>query len=683
MALLQNRQLTVLQLGYNMLGDVGATILAPAIQQLETLDLGFNSIGDVGCAAIATTPSRLRTLYLAGNKIGQEGALALADQIPQNHNQLCSLYLTGNDIGADGVEAISSAIVESEAQRDASTIQELYLGAGMVGCQAVAPLLQSSSRIKILSLPNCEIKDDSLILLCRSMEMNSDGLPLESLQLSFNRITCNGVEHLVNALVAKGACPLRELLLDNNDIGDRGVRHLSAGLIPHARVLETLDIGFNRIETTGIKVLTKTLREHGVVKNLSVSGNAIDTIPAAKSISFFLACSPLVESIALVRCFDSVDAKRHIAAGVVSNPGTVLKHFSGFPLAQIVTTLGFPPVMDKWTNTQILDFIHIMWKNHLVPGGEFSTEVFEEEKIDPIHCLSTSQPRTAPIEATVVIEAAKKTFSSLAANGLELFTRQSLKTMEDSPLASDSRMIECCGTSDPDSAQEEFPHPRPCLLSNKVASFVAPPETTEPSEEDQFVRRRWLEEWVNENSKILEQFAEQPFNASELWRLHQHFFSAVVNVSGGENPSVCSVSASSLQDQSPGSSEQLNVAGSQPTMTAVAQPAQQTQGSSLPMLKRKVSYSCLSAVVSSPPARPAVSLEIPTMPPKTKRARRNRTRISFLPRIQAKLNSYLDVSHEKSLVLMRRLHFCEQTWGVTHLSGRVANDAETILLELM
>jgi hypothetical protein len=85
-----------------------------------------------------------------------------------------------------------------------------------------------------------------------------------------------------------------------------------------------------------------------------------------------------------------------------------------------------------------------------------------------------------------------------------------------------------------------------------------------------------------------------------------------------------------------------------------------------------------------------------TMPPKTKRARRNRSRISFLPRVKAKLDSSLDVCHEKALVTMRQLYYVEQailsgqvnpvdpiTTSRTHLCGDFATDAEMIVCDMI
>ena len=85
-----------------------------------------------------------------------------------------------------------------------------------------------------------------------------------------------------------------------------------------------------------------------------------------------------------------------------------------------------------------------------------------------------------------------------------------------------------------------------------------------------------------------------------------------------------------------------------------------------------------------------------SLPPRTKRARRNRTRISFLPRIKTKLDAYLDVDHEKALVTMRQLYFVEQaiisgkvipieaeSIPRTHLSGTLASEAEMIIVDMM
>jgi hypothetical protein len=132
------------------------------------------------------------------------------------------------------------------------------------------------------------------------------------------------------------------------------------------------------------------------------------------------------------------------------------------------------------------------------------------------------------------------------------------------------------------------------------------------------------------------------------------------------------------------------------------------------MLKRKVSYRFLGeAAMASHQSRVEPKLDHllqngsvakliedghtgHSLPPKTKRARRNRTRISFVPRIKAKLDSYMDVCHEKALITMRQLYFVEQailkgqvnaleaaSQPKIHLSGELASEAEMIIVDMI
>jgi len=67
-----------------------------------------------------------------------------------------------------------------------------------------------------------------------------------------------------------------------------------------------------------------------------------------------------------------------------------------------------------------------------------------------------------------------------------------------------------------------------------------------------------------------------------------------------------------------------------------------------------------------------------------------------LPRIKQKLDSYLDLCHEKALVTMRQLYFVEQAIlrgeinptdttmsPRTHLCGILASEAEMIIVDMM
>lgn len=365
-------------------------------KSLVLLDLGFNNFGDYGATALAKamrdaaqkySGGTLETLYLAGNLIGEDGALALADFI-RHGSSLRKLYVTGNRIGADGVKAITEAIVEDELSRSdngghdmpphadevvsavnpaydviaalasplsinppilpasssrllshnnsTSTfkgMQELFFGGtGMctLGCQAVSRLLEKSSCLRVISLPNCDIGDEEVALLAASVKANKVRLPVESIQLSFNNMTHKGLEALTNALW--GSTTLKELKLDNNAIGDRGA-HQVAAILPAMSALETLDVGFNSIKSTGLNVLMKAAAEAHQLLSLSVSGNDID-VPAAKAVAYALAYNLSLQSIFLVHCNINHEGQRHITAGIVSNSRTSIRKLTGFDVGR-------------------------------------------------------------------------------------------------------------------------------------------------------------------------------------------------------------------------------------------------------------------------------------------------------------------------------------------------------------
>jgi Ran GTPase-activating protein (RanGAP) involved in mRNA processing and transport len=374
MALSQNANLTVLKLGYNNLGDHGVATLAGGIalhRSLGLLDLGFNNFGDEGAKALsvamrqaakASNGGTLHTLYLAGNLIGEDGAVAMADFIRQG-SRLQKLYMTGNRIGADGVRAITEAILEDEVLRrgeprpeDDDTeedlevdrnqfkspprpkatfegMQQLFLGGtGMstMGCNAVSGLLERTSSLRVISLPNCEMGDDEICMLASSIRANKARLPLESIQLSFNNMTHKGLEALTNAVW--GSPTLKELKLDNNEIGDRGA-HQVAAILPALKALVTLDVGFNAIKAAGLNVLMKAVADTDQIQSLSLSGNAID-VPSAKAVAYALAYNQSLQSIFLVHCSINHEGKRHITAGSVSNCQTSLRNLTGFDIGR-------------------------------------------------------------------------------------------------------------------------------------------------------------------------------------------------------------------------------------------------------------------------------------------------------------------------------------------------------------
>lgn len=737
MALLQNAHVLVLKLGYNHLGDRGATILADGIAKhpaLESLDLGFNDIGDEGCQALASAIGpNMHTLYLAGNLIGQDGAFALADLLRRT-GALKKIYVTGNRLTGEGVASITDAMLDNESdschpgeekkitspaeERATSNnangsvrgTEELFIGAtdmGKTGCHAVGRLLANSSYLRVLSLTGCNFGDSSIASLASSIKSNRNNFLLETLQLSFNRVGCKGMEQLSNAIW--GLHSLRELRLDNNRIGEHGAQHL-AGVLPTLQSLETLDIGFNTIKTRGIMLLMKSVADSAVMKNLSISGNKVDA-NASKALTYALAYSPSLVSLSVERCDIRSDCQRQIVTGIFSNSRTAMRSIAGFAVGPVITSLGFPAPIEHWSNEQVFNFIQLIWSNQ--------SDEEEEKTTDPLHFLdSDACNKPTPLEASIVVELAKKTFASLVEEGVDVFSKPAPLKQTNSPLVGDTIMLESV-----DLLLHEIP--------GKNKSFVAAPEASNSKQlPPDPARKKRIVEWLCQNMPHLHKVSQQPFSSSELARLHQYYFAPVVNESGGGAPPPTPeemAGAATISMSVPGMKTAENMeafsSNSYNHLTVCDKDSPQNGITSMPtLMKRKVSYRTLgdAALASAPRlesegsitsnsivgngwksnANTAMSIEkgpiMQSLPPKSKRARRNRSRISFLPRIKGKLDAYLDLNHEKALKTMRQLYFVEQAILMgqvnpidptktvrTHLCGDIATDAETIIVDMI
>jgi Ran GTPase-activating protein (RanGAP) involved in mRNA processing and transport len=374
LALLQNQRLHTLKLGYNHLGDEGLITLSSALASstsITSLDLGFTGVGDAGLEALANNISLstrsssssfnqhvmlpLQTLYLAGNAIGTRGALALARIIQFRCCHLRTLHLTGNKIGVDGIRSLTRALaaISSSSSTSSSSssivppsypiegglsslqaaatggIEELFLGGtglGSEGCHAVSEMLSYTPSLRVLSLADNNLGDREVTILADAIKENRLRLPLEALQLSFNRLTCIGVESLMNAVW--GSTTLLELRLDNNHIGDRGAQLVSV-VIATVRSLQRVDLGFNSFSATGIRSLMKSVSESTNLSSLSISGNKLDA-SGAKAVAYALAYNTSLKYFFMDNCAASHESQRHITAGIVSNSDVKLLAVTGF-----------------------------------------------------------------------------------------------------------------------------------------------------------------------------------------------------------------------------------------------------------------------------------------------------------------------------------------------------------------
>ena len=353
-ALRNNPQLAVLKLGDNNLGDSGAILIASSCskdgrhhQSLTVLDLGFNGIKDEGVTELSLHMVAgnhiLRNLYLSGNQFKKKGTMALAGAILHGCS-ITRLHLSSIKLGAAGTKVLAGAIAEMDARRQhllqrqggivvaaikPPAIEHLHLSNISMKEQGVVNLssmIVSNSSLQVLNLSNNEIDDKHMAILSQGLAQNKR-IPLVSIFLSFNKVTCAGVECLMNAIW--GSPSLKQMKLDNNKMQDRGAQ-LCSVVLSSVR-LELLDISFNRVSTVGIKAMMKSLSENESLKALSLSGIPMDQ-NASKAVSYALAYNSSLEVFNIDSCCVGYSGQRHIVAGIVSNRAVKLRTITGFPL---------------------------------------------------------------------------------------------------------------------------------------------------------------------------------------------------------------------------------------------------------------------------------------------------------------------------------------------------------------
>jgi uncharacterized protein (TIGR02996 family) len=158
-------QLDVLDLGENLLRDLGAADLAsaPCLRELKVLIVDRCEIELSGARALSKAPflGSLRRLDVDHNSFGPEGLHALLDKNPR---ELHTLQIVDNDLGDEGVSYLA-------ASPASNTLLELNLTRNDLGNQAAEALAKSPYLANLLVLwlyTNHRMNKPAVVALARS-----------------------------------------------------------------------------------------------------------------------------------------------------------------------------------------------------------------------------------------------------------------------------------------------------------------------------------------------------------------------------------------------------------------------------------------------------------------------------------------------------------------------------------
>ena len=324
----QCRNLKILDLSCNRIGDKGAVSLAESVKyclELVRLNLSLNRIGDVGAMAVASATKCLvylcsdyitntndilqqvsghnvdfHTLTFSGC-IGDSGvesllhfmddSKAISTKTVQCYSNVHVLGITFNNISRHGAVALSSCLkyfphleeldISSNDTRAQGAIaiasslsghlHKLNISNNSIsssGAKAIADALKHCIHFEELNISGNNIEAQGAIAIASSLSGH-----LHKLNISNNSISSSGAKAIADAL--KHCTHLEELNISVNNIGRHGANPIANAILHLAKSLLKLDISYNNIGYEGCKAISDVLSHCKHLEELNIRGNHI------------------------------------------------------------------------------------------------------------------------------------------------------------------------------------------------------------------------------------------------------------------------------------------------------------------------------------------------------------------------------------------------------------------------
>lgn len=448
---------------------------------LLNVKFGYNNLRDEGAALVADylkSNSTITCLDLGFNNIGDQGARALSGSLTLN-NTLEILYLSGNLITKVGFKHLGYALKVNTALR------EFYLtgnAGGPDGATALADALAVNRTLQLLYLSTNKIGTPGAVAIAAALHNNN---VLKTLYMGDNNIGDVGLVAVAEA--SRGLFLPEALHVPFNQISSVGIEALTSVATAQATlrvlkldnnrlgdrgaemlaksmpsmVLEELLVGFNNMTTAGISFLLNALQRCPLLKVLMLSGNCVSA-DGAGMIAAVLATNSSLQKLYLDNMGIATAGERQIAASIALNRACGLRLLTGFELGQALTALGSPPQLSVLSNESVLVYLR--------------------------ECVAADNHQTAPSQAS------------------EQFVKRQIPLQPTGTVRVDS-VIELAGdmTLSGGSVSSSNTH-------QQLSSATCPPQRLRTVQLPDFLR-------------TLREFSNVPFSRSELWRLHQIFFS--------------------------------------------------------------------------------------------------------------------------------------------------------------
>ncbi|XP_067882390.1 NACHT, LRR and PYD domains-containing protein 3-like isoform X2 [Heterodontus francisci] len=259
-ALSTNRSLTDLDLSDNNLGDSGVKLRSEALRntdcKIQKLWLGGNNLSD-SCiedlASALSTNRSLTDLDLSGNNLGDSGVKLLSEALKNPDCKIQELWLVGNNLTTSCIDDLASAL---STNRSLTDLNLNYNELGDSGVKLLSEALRNPDcKIQKLWLVGNNLTDSCIEDLASTLSTNRS---LTDLDLSYNKLGDSGVKLLSEAL-RNPDCKIQKLELENNNLTASCIEVLASAVSTN-RSLTDLDLSDNKLGDSGVKQLSEALR---------------------------------------------------------------------------------------------------------------------------------------------------------------------------------------------------------------------------------------------------------------------------------------------------------------------------------------------------------------------------------------------------------------------------------------
>ncbi|XP_062860915.1 NACHT, LRR and PYD domains-containing protein 12-like [Trichomycterus rosablanca] len=235
--------------------------LLPVAKASRRAVLCESNLTKKSCKALATilttTCSCIKELDLSDNKLLDSGVQLLSAGL---NSPCCKLEILR--LGACGLTEKSCSVLASTLSLNTSCLRELRLSQNKLGDSGVKRLseaLQSPyCKLETLRLNNCGFMDDGFTAVIKALSLNPSHL--KALNLGRNKAGPTGI-HLLSDLLRDPHCNLETLKLFDCSITEDGSTRLISALIRNPSHLKELDLGWNTVGDSGMKLISDLLNK--------------------------------------------------------------------------------------------------------------------------------------------------------------------------------------------------------------------------------------------------------------------------------------------------------------------------------------------------------------------------------------------------------------------------------------